>query len=66
MQANEILEKARKLREVSDDLSRLAERDEPLSEALALMSGNVCQSAVMLELLVAVKLDRHGRKAAEN
>jgi hypothetical protein len=65
MQANQILDEARKLREVSNDLSQLAEQNEPLSEALSLMSGSVCRSAIMLEVLVAVKLGRtHARDNA--
>jgi hypothetical protein len=56
MHANELLDKARKLREVSRDLNQMADRDEPLSEALSLLSGTVCRSAIMIEVLVAVKL----------
>ena len=48
MNAEEILSEARKLREVSNGLHRLAEQDEPLAEALSLMSGSVCRSAIML------------------
>jgi hypothetical protein len=56
MNAEEILSEARKLREVSNGLHRLAEQDEPLAEALSILSGSVCRSAILLEVLVAVKL----------
>jgi hypothetical protein len=56
LNAEEILQEARKLREVSNDLNRLAEKNEPLAEALSIMSGSVCRAAIMLEVLVAVKL----------
>ncbi len=56
MPADRILQEARNLRKVSDNLSALAEEHAPLSEALSLLSGSVRNSATLLEVLVALKL----------
>jgi hypothetical protein len=56
MDANEILDEARKLHEVSEGLIQLAEQNEHLAEALSIVSGNIRHSATVLEVLVAVKL----------
>jgi hypothetical protein len=56
MPANEILQEAKKLHKVSDSLDVLAEQHAPISEALSILSGNVRNSATLLEVLVALKL----------
>ena len=56
MPANEILQEAKKLHKVSDSLEVLAEQHAPISEALSILSGNVRNSATLLEVLVALKL----------
>jgi hypothetical protein len=56
MPANDILQEAKKLHKVSDSLEVLAEQYAPISEALSLLSGNVRNSATLLEVLVALKL----------
>ena len=56
MPANEILQEAKKLHKVSDSLDTLAEQHAPISEALAILSGSVRNSATLLEVLVALKL----------
>jgi hypothetical protein len=56
MPANAILREAEKLHKVCDSLDVLAEQNAPISEALSILSGNVRNSATMLEVLVALKL----------
>jgi len=56
MDAYEILKEAKKLHEVSEGLSQLAEHNDVLAEALSIVSGNIRYSATVLEVLVAVKL----------
>lgn len=56
MPAKAILQEARRLRTVSHNLHELAERYAPLTEALAILSGSVRNSAALLEVLVALKL----------
>jgi hypothetical protein len=56
MPVNDILQEARRLRKVSDSLDLLADKHEPLSEALSLLSGSVRNSATLLEVLVALKV----------
>jgi hypothetical protein len=56
MPANEILQEAKKLHKVSDSLDVLADQHAPISQALAILSGAVRNSATLLEVLVALKL----------
>jgi hypothetical protein len=59
MPSTEILQEARKLHGVSDRLESLAEVHQEhvaLSEALITISGNVRQTATLLEVLVATKM----------
>ena len=56
MPAHEILLEAKKLRRVSDSLDVLATQHAPLAEALSVLSGNVRNSATLLEVLVELKL----------
>jgi hypothetical protein len=56
MAAIEILQEARKLQNVSDSLGVLAGQHAPISEALTLLSDNVRDSAILLEVLVTLKL----------
>jgi hypothetical protein len=56
MPATKILQEAWKLQKVSDSLVVLAGQDARLSEALTLLSGNIRDSAILLEVLVALKL----------
>ena len=57
MPATAILQEARKLHKVSDSLDVLAGEHAPISEALSILSGSVRNSATLLEVLVALKLD---------
>jgi hypothetical protein len=54
--AHEILLEAKKLRKVSDSLDVLATQHAPLTEALTVLSGNVRNSASLLEVLVELRL----------
>jgi hypothetical protein len=56
MPVHEILQEAKKLRKVSDSLDVLAIQHAPLSEALSILSGNVRNSASLLEVLVELRL----------
>ncbi|MGA2352760.1 MAG: hypothetical protein ABSF70_20175 [Terracidiphilus sp.] len=56
MPANQILLEAKKLHKVSDSLDVLAAQHAPIAEALSVLSGNVRNSATLLEVLVAMKL----------
>jgi hypothetical protein len=56
MPANEILQEAKKLHKVSDSLDVLAEQHAPVAEALSILSGSVRNSATLLEVVVALKL----------
>jgi hypothetical protein len=53
----EILQAAKKLRKVSDSLDVLAGQHALVAEALFILSGNVRNSATLLELLVVLKLE---------
>ncbi|MGA3071411.1 MAG: hypothetical protein ABSD43_14480 [Terracidiphilus sp.] len=57
MPATAILQEARKLHKVSDSLDVLAGKHAPISEALSILSGSVRNSATLLEVLVALKLE---------
>jgi hypothetical protein len=56
MPAHEILQEANKLRKVSDSLDELASQHAHLSEALTILSGNVRNSASLLEVMVELRL----------
>jgi hypothetical protein len=56
MPAHEILQEARKLHSISESLDVLAAQHVPIGEALSILSGNVRNSATLLEVLVALKL----------
>jgi hypothetical protein len=56
MPAHEILLEAKKLRRVSDSLNVLSTQHAPLAEALSILSGNVRNSASLLEVLVELRL----------
>jgi hypothetical protein len=55
MRSSAILREARQLRAVSDRLDTLAEQHPLASEALIIISGNVRQTAILLEVLVMTK-----------
>jgi hypothetical protein len=56
MGSDAILHEARKLHHVSDSLDNLAEEHPVVAEALITISGNVRQTATLLEVLVVTKL----------
>jgi hypothetical protein len=56
MPAKAILQEAGKLHKISNNLNTLAEEHAPLGEALSILSGNVRNSANLLEVLVALRL----------
>jgi hypothetical protein len=56
MPSDAILHEAQKLHHVSDSLDALADEHPVVSEALITISGNVRQTATLLEVLVATKL----------
>jgi hypothetical protein len=55
MPAQQILQEARRLYKVSESLDMLAEQDVHLSDALAILSGAVRNSATLLEVLVTLR-----------
>jgi hypothetical protein len=64
---HEILLEAKKLRRVSDNLDVLATQHAPLAEALTVLSGNVRNSATLLEVLVELKMGPEpGLESASN
>jgi hypothetical protein len=56
MPQNTILQKAQKLHDVSERLDSLADEHPIVSEALITISGNVRQTATLLEVLVVTKM----------
>ncbi len=56
MRSDAILHEAKKLHHVSDSLGVLADEHPVISEALITISGNVRQTATLLEVLVVTKL----------
>ncbi|MGA3371595.1 MAG: hypothetical protein ABSC48_07525 [Terracidiphilus sp.] len=56
MPAKELLQEAGKLHQVSDSLELLAGENAPIAEELTILSGNVRNSASLLEVLVALRL----------
>jgi hypothetical protein len=57
MPLNLILREAQQLHSVSDRLGSLAEEHPIVSEALLTISGSVRNTATLLEVLVATKMD---------
>jgi hypothetical protein len=57
MPAKEILQEARNLRKVSDNLDTLSSQDAPISKELLILSGSVRNSATLLEVLVTLRLE---------
>jgi hypothetical protein len=57
MPSNALLHEARQLHNVSDRLVVLAEENPLVSAALITISGSVCSTATVLEVLVAAKID---------
>jgi hypothetical protein len=67
MPAKAILQEAQKLGRVSESLDLLALQHAPIGEALLIVSGNVRNSATLLEVLVALRLGQMpGRDSASN
>jgi hypothetical protein len=56
MPQNTILQEAQKLHDVSERLDSLADEHPIVSEALITISGNVRQTATLLEVLVVTKM----------
>jgi len=56
MPSNAILHEAQKLHSVSDRLDSLADEHPLVSDALITISGNVRQTATLLEVLVVTKM----------
>ncbi len=56
MYRSSILDEVQKLYSVSDRLDALAEEQPLVSEALVTISGNVRNTAALLEVLVAMKI----------
>jgi hypothetical protein len=57
MPQNRILQEAQKLHDVSERLDSLADEHPIVSEALITISGNVRQTATLLEVLVVTKME---------
>ena len=56
MPSTTILQEAQKLHNVSDRLDSLADQHPQVSDALIIISGNVRNTATLLEVLVATKM----------
>ena len=56
MQRNAIMDEVRQLYRVSDRLDALAEQHPLVSDALVTISGNVRNTATLLEVLVEIKM----------
>ena len=56
MPTTTILQEAQKLHNVSDRLDLLADQHPVISEALLVISGNIRQTAALLEVLVVTKM----------
>ena len=56
MHSNAILHEVQQLYNVSDRLDTLAEQHPVVSEALITISGNVRNTATLLEMLVAIRM----------
>ena len=60
MAVNEILQEASNLHTVSKRLRTLAEENAPMTEALSTLATAVRQSATLLEVLVAIRMEPGG------
>jgi hypothetical protein len=60
MPTNDILQEATKLHKVGDSLDMLAGQHAPVAEALAILSGNVHDTAHLLQVVVAMKMGLPG------
>lgn len=56
MPARQILQEAVKLHKVSENLDTLAEDHVPMAEALTILARTIRNSAMLLEVLVALRL----------
>jgi hypothetical protein len=56
MPARQILQEAVKLHKVSENLDTLAQEHAPVAEALIVMARTIRNSAMLLEVLVAIRL----------
>jgi hypothetical protein len=56
MPARQILQEAVKLNRVSENLGKLAEEHAPVTKALTIMARTIRHSAMLLEVLVALRL----------
>lgn len=56
MPVKEILQEAKRLHKIAESLSILAHQHAPATEALSILSGNVRNSAMLLEVVVALRL----------
>jgi biotin synthase-like enzyme len=56
MSANEILQEAKKLHKIGDELEVLADQNPPIEEALTVILGNVHNTANLLKVAVALKI----------
>jgi pyruvate-formate lyase-activating enzyme len=56
MPADEILQEAKKLHNVGDNLELLADQNPPIEEALTVISENVHNTANLLKVAVALKI----------
>jgi hypothetical protein len=65
MPSNAILREARQLHQVSERLDSLAEEDNLFSEALITISGNIRQTATLLEVLVVTRMGFPGPAPAD-
>ncbi|MBZ5658154.1 MAG: hypothetical protein LAO56_23070 [Acidobacteriia bacterium] len=57
MSVTKILNEAQHLSSVSDRLGSLADQNPVVSEALLAIAGNIRESAVLLEVLVATRIE---------
>ena len=56
MRAHQILQEAWQLRRVSENLNALAKQEPPAAEALAIMARTIRNSAMLLEVVVALRI----------
>jgi hypothetical protein len=56
MPANEVLQEAKKLHKVGDSLEVLADQNPHIEEALTVLSGNVHNTANLLNVVVAMNM----------
>jgi hypothetical protein len=66
MPAKEILDEAEKLHEVGDSLQGLANSHPTVEDALNIISGNVHNSANLLKVVVALKVEPRSGPYGDN